>query len=53
MRVLLSTIRSSRKLPVDGDDEDVDVLGRFEPFKDLQLSNENTIVVFDEAGHSS
>jgi hypothetical protein len=51
-RVLLSTIGSSHKLPVDGDDEeDGDgVLGVFGRLKISESQMKKTIVVFDEAG---
>jgi hypothetical protein len=51
-RVLLSTIGSSHKLPVDGDDEE-DGDGVSGTFGRLKLSDsqmKKTIVVFDEAG---
>jgi hypothetical protein len=51
-RVLLSTIGSSHKLPVDGDDEEDggDVLGALSRLKISSSQMKNTIVVFDEAG---
>jgi hypothetical protein len=51
-RVLLSTIGSSHKLPVDGDDEEDDgsVLGALSRLKISDSQMKKTIVVFDEAG---
>jgi hypothetical protein len=51
-RVLLSTIGSSHKLPVDGDDEEDDggVLGLLSRLKISSSQMKKTIVVFDEAG---
>jgi hypothetical protein len=51
-RVLLSTIGSSHKLPVDGDDEEDGggVLGAFGRLKISSSQMKKTIVVFDEAG---
>jgi ribosomal protein S17 len=51
-RVLLSTIGSSHKLPVDGDDEEDGggVLGALSHLKICSSQMKKTIVVFDEAG---
>jgi hypothetical protein len=51
-RVLLSTIGSSHKLPVDGDDEEEEdgVLGVFGRLKISDSQMKKTVVVFDEAG---
>jgi ribosomal protein S17 len=51
-RVLLSTIGSSHKLPVDRDDEDDSggVLGALSRLKISSSQMKKTIVVFDEAG---
>lgn len=51
-RVLLSTIGSSHKLPVDGDDEEDgdSILGALGHLKISSSQMKKTIVVFDEAG---